>query len=183
MSLQALTKQNHREAEHTRFALHLIKGKVPDPLYYAYLYNQKHIYHALETSLVALNFPKSLWAVFRTEKIQQDLDELDLQLRLMPANDTLYPISLRYSDYITQLQHTKQYEHLLAHLYVRHLGDMFGGAFIAKKAPGSGEMYKFKNKEKLQAALRALFNDNMATEANVCFRYAIELFEQLGKAL
>ncbi len=41
---------------------------------------------------------KSLWAVLRTEKIQQDLGELDLQLKLKPANDTLYPISLRYSD-------------------------------------------------------------------------------------
>ncbi|MCL1126004.1 biliverdin-producing heme oxygenase [Shewanella surugensis] len=183
MSLQSLTKLNHRTAEHKAFAVSLIKGKVPTPLYYKYLYNQEYMYRSLENNLKSLNFPATLWDVFRAPKIQQDMDEL-IKINNLPHNiAVLYPVSHHYIAHINKLQETKQYEHLLAHLYVRHFGDMYGGAFIAKKAPGSGEMYKFTNKENLQTALRGLFNDNMAPEANICFRYAIELFEQLGKEL
>ena len=38
-----------------------------------------------------------------------------------------------------------------------------------------------KNKEELKVHLREMLNDDMGAEANVCFEYAIELFEELGK--
>ena len=30
----------------------------------------------------------------------------------------------------------------MAHVYVLHMGDLSGGQMIARKAPGSGEMYQ-----------------------------------------
>jgi heme oxygenase len=64
-------------------------------------------------------------------------------------------------------------------MYVRHFGDMYGGAMIAKKVPGSGMMYYFEEKEELKEKLRSLLNDDMADEANRCFEFAIRLFEEL----
>jgi hypothetical protein len=40
-------------------------------------------------------------------------------------------------------------------------------------------MYEFEDKENLKASLRELLIDDMAPEANICFEYAIRLFEEL----
>ena len=68
---------------------------------------------------------------------------------------------------------------LVPHMYVRHFGDMYGGAMIAKKVPGMGMMYKFEEKDLLKAKVRAILTDDMADEANICFEYAIRLFGEL----
>jgi heme oxygenase len=69
---------------------------------------------------------------------------------------------------------------LLAHIYVRHFGDMYGGQMIAKRNPGSGAMYVFENVDELKTTVRAMLHDDMAQEANRCFEFAMELFEELG---
>jgi len=69
---------------------------------------------------------------------------------------------------------------LLAHIYVRHFGDMYGGQMIANRNPGSGKMYEFNNVEELKTTVRSMLHDNMADEANRCFEFAMELFEELG---
>jgi heme oxygenase len=70
-------------------------------------------------------------------------------------------------------------EEFLAHLYVRHFGDMYGGQMIKKRNPGSGKMYDFNNVEELKTTVRAMLNDDMADEANTCFEFAMQLFEEL----
>ena len=68
---------------------------------------------------------------------------------------------------------------LLAHIYVRHFGDMAGGQMIAKRVPGSGRMYQFENADALKASIREKLTDDMADEAKVCFKFAGELFEEM----
>ena len=50
---------------------------------------------------------------------------------------------------------------------------------IAKRVPGSGMLYKFDEKDLLKSKVRAILNDDMADEANICFEYAIRLFGEL----
>ena len=69
---------------------------------------------------------------------------------------------------------------ILAHLYVRHFGDMYGGQIIKKRNPGSGTMYDFENVEELKTQIREMLTDDMADEANRCFEFAIRLFEELS---
>jgi hypothetical protein len=70
-------------------------------------------------------------------------------------------------------------DRLMAHIYVRHMGDMAGGQQIAKRVPGSGSMYQFEDADALKASIRERINDDMADEAIVCFRFAGELFEEM----
>ena len=37
----------------------------------------------------------------------------------------------------------------MAHIYVRHFGDLFGGQMMKKVVVGSGKMYDFKNRSEL----------------------------------
>ncbi len=66
-------------------------------------------------------------------------------------------------------------------MYVRHFGDMYGGQMIRKRNPGSGRMYDFDNVEELKTTVREMLHDDMAEEANRCFEFAMELFEELGE--
>ena len=69
---------------------------------------------------------------------------------------------------------------LLAHLYVRHFGDLSGGQMIAKRVPGSGKMYQFDgDPEAIKNILRAKLDDSLADEAVVCFEFAGKLFEEM----
>jgi heme oxygenase len=70
---------------------------------------------------------------------------------------------------------------ILAHIYVRHFGDMYGGQMIRKRNPGSGTMYDFDNVEELKATVRSMLNDDMAEEANRCFEFAMQLFVELDE--
>ena len=72
---------------------------------------------------------------------------------------------------------------LMAHVYVRHMGDLSGGQMIAKRVPGQGRMYKFdKGHDELKEIVRSKLNDDMADEAKLCFDFATKMFVQLGEA-
>jgi heme oxygenase len=67
----------------------------------------------------------------------------------------------------------------MAHIYVRHMGDLAGGQMIAKRVPGSGRMYQFEDADVLKTAIRERINDDMAEEAKVCFQFAADMFKDM----
>jgi heme oxygenase len=180
MSLKELTHENHRRAERSRFAHILMSGNITPELYYKYLTNQFYMYVSLEQGLRKLDWHESLNSVFRAEKMREDLQELEEQHGFVYDPALLTESTIDYLTYVNLLADQEDLNSLVSHMYVRHFGDMYGGAMIAKKVPGSGKMYEFDNKDQLKTYLRALLDDNMADEANVCFSYAIRLFEELG---
>ena len=181
MSLKELTWENHKSAERKKFASVLMSGDIDPLLYYRYLCNQYYMYIMLEENLRMAGFPPKLWDIFRAPKILEDMVELQDEYGFIFKPKAVYPLTHRYSAHVETLFRERRYDDLIAHMYVRHFGDMYGGAMIAKKVPGSGKMYQFENKEELKVHLREMLNDDMGVEANVCFEYAIELFEELGK--
>ena len=69
---------------------------------------------------------------------------------------------------------------IMAHVYVRHMGDLSGGQMIAKRVPGNGRFYKFKqDQDFLKEHIRSKINDEMADEAKICFDFATKLFQQM----
>lgn len=180
MNLKELTWENHKKAERKEFASILMSGNIDPALYYKYLSNQYYMYTILEENLRVLGFPAMLYDVFRAVYILEDMKELEDEYGFVFAPANVYPLVHRYVKRIEDITRQKDYNRLLAHMYVRHFGDMYGGAMIKKKVPGSGKMYEFEDKEQLKASLRELLNDDMSVEANACFEYAIELFEELG---
>ena len=69
---------------------------------------------------------------------------------------------------------------LMAHIYVRHMGDLSGGQMIRKRIPGEGRYYQFDcDVNEYKDKIRAKCNDDMADEAKICFDYATELFKEM----
>lgn len=178
MNLKELTWENHKKAERKEFASILMSGNISPKLYYKYLTNQFYMYVALEESLRICGFPNH--PVFRAERIRDDMQELEQEFSFVFDPVDICKVTTEYVTHIENLSLNEDLEGLIAHMYVRHFGDMYGGAMIAKRVPGSGKMYEFENKEDLKVELRAMLNDGMADEANRCFEFAIRLFEELG---
>jgi heme oxygenase len=66
---------------------------------------------------------------------------------------------------------------IMAHVYVRHMGDLFGGQMLAKLLPGSNNMFKFDNIPTLVKGIREKIDVSMADEANVAFDHNINMIK------
>lgn len=174
--LKELTWENHQRAERTEHARKLLKGMTPEE-YHRYLYNQYVQYAALETRANELGVLSGIEHIQRAEHIRADMFELEKQYSIERSVDLLCPVVFEYVEHVMALEDA---DDVLAHIYVRHFGDMYGGQMIRKRNPGSGSMYDFENVEELKTIVRTKLRDSMADEANRCFEFAMELFEELN---
>jgi heme oxygenase len=88
------------------------------------------------------------------------------------------PVVKEYMDHIMSI--SQDPDKLMAHIYVRHMGDLSGGQMIAKKVPGAGTMYQFdEDVNVLKERIREKLDDSMAEEAKIAFDFATKLFKQL----
>ena len=172
MSLKELTHTNHTKAEAHPFTKLLVTGEMPKQIYADYLYNQLPAYHKLETLCAECGLLDGLSGIQRSQAIINDLDEL-----LPECPDVqIYPNTINYINYL----HALTRQELLAHLYVRHMGDMYGGQMIKTKIPGNGSMYDFSDRKTLITKLRERLSDDLAPEANRCFQQIFLVFNDLA---
>jgi heme oxygenase len=167
MSLKELTKEKHTEAERTPFMHAVIKGKIPKEIWADYTYNKMLWYGAIETKARAEGFLDDLPDIDRAFKLYQDSKEMtggDFPKFITTAID--------YHRYILDLPPGK----VAAHLYVWHMGDLFGGQMIKKildYVPHRN--LEFKDIDGLKAAIRTKLTDELGEEANVAFDWAIKI--------
>ena len=110
-------------------------------------------------------------------KIHNDITELEAGLEdYIP---TMYPVVEQYLDHLLNIKDDPN--KLMAHIYVRHMGDLYGGQMIKTKVPGSGKMYDFENMQECVGSIRAIQNDEMAEEANKGFQYIINILDELQR--
>ena len=171
MSLKELTSDLHELAEQRPFAKMLASGALTPEQYTNYLFNQYYIYHTLE---LYLSVP-DIQDIKRADKIKEDLEWYEITHNFLQCQLT-YSTN-EYIGYIHSIGDDK--EKILAHVYVRHFGDMFGGSMIAKNIDGPNNYYKFENRGELIKKVRSLLHDGMADEARRCFMFAIRLFKDL----
>lgn len=175
-NLKELTWEHHKNAERQEFVKVMFSGKISPELYATYLFNQHAAYDILEAIAMSHGLLNSIPEIRRAPGILADFKELwkeeSSPVRCQSTND--------YVDYLKGIMNDK--DKLLAHIYVRHMGDLSGGQMIAKRVPGSGNYYKFDaDIDDLKNRVRLLLDDSMAEEAKVCFEFATKLFKELGE--
>ena len=113
--------------------------------------------------------------VMRSKSILADFRELWPQDEKPPQH------TMATKKYLTHMKTImNDPDKLMAHIYVRHMGDLSGGQMIKKKVPGTGTFYQFDGDVKeIKEAIRSKTNDSMAEEAKICFDYATELFKDM----
>jgi heme oxygenase len=175
MSLRELTKDAHTNAERQEFVKILFSGKINPKLYATFLKNQHPCYELLEVCAMPLQVLHGLPDVRRAPAILADFMELWDDEK--DGDPTILPVVDKYLKHILSIKDDPK--KLMAHIYVRHMGDLAGGQMIAAKVPGSGRMYKFENPEILKMAIREKISDDMADEAKICFEFATQMFKEM----
>ena len=175
-TLKELTWEFHKSAERSDFARKLLKGQLTDSQYAEYLYNQLYIYEALEYWAEHAGILKGIEGICRAEAIKEDFNYIG-------GNFTIKSSAVDYKEHLFKLYEYDP-DQLLAHIYVRHFGDLHGRQMIAKRVPGEGHYYKFNGQEKeLIAEVRSRLEgkeDLFVDEAITCFKFATELFKELS---
>jgi heme oxygenase len=178
MSLRDLTKEKHTDAERTEFAKILLSGNISKEQYSCYLAQMMAVYGILEHQAAKVGLFEGLHGLPRCRAILDDLDEL-----ACGVNYDILPATRAYVSYLETLdQDAEAAKKIMAHLYVRHMGDLFGGQMIAKRVPGSGKFYQFKDAENLKTVIRGKIDDSMGDEANVAFEHAIAIMKELNES-
>ncbi|KAF9898476.1 heme oxygenase (decycling) 1 [Lobosporangium transversale] len=137
VDLKEGTKTVHAEAERSKFIKYFFKGELSPAIYGRFLISLYHVYTALEKALndnkdnaniQLIYFPKEL---SRKAALEEDLEFFNGP----EWRDMLTPISPAQQAYIDAINRcsTTKPELLIAHAYVRYLGDLSGGQILAKK--------------------------------------------------
>jgi heme oxygenase len=173
-TLKEQTHEKHKEAETQPFIKEIFQKKVSKHKYAEYLYQLYLIYHAMENIAgPKLGAYEGIPGLYRSKAIFEDFQELAVP-------DKTYTIKESTLKYIQYIMDITEHNDLLAHMYVRYLGDLNGGQIFAKLIPGSGTMFQFENKEELTNNFRAKLNDNMGLEACVAFDFNIAIVKEFN---
>jgi heme oxygenase len=173
-TLKEQTYEKHKEAEAQPFIKEIFQKKVSKHKYAEYLYQLYLIYHAMENIAgPKLGAYEGIPGLYRSKAIFEDFQELAVP-------DKTYTIKESTLKYIQYIMDITEHNDLLAHMYVRYLGDLNGGQIFAKLIPGSGTMFQFENKEELTNNFRAKLNDNMGLEACVAFDFNIAIVKEFN---
>lgn len=179
-NLKELTHEQHKNAERSLFVKKLLKKEITPYQYYVYLSNQFLMYTTLEGCASQAGVLSGIENIARGIAISKDLQELEkeygfeIPVHLKTTND--------YMQYIFKI--SEEPEKLLAHVYVRHMGDLSGGQIIKRFVPGSGKHYQFdEDVNELKEKVRVKLHDGLADEAKVCFNMIKEFMEELETSL
>ena len=182
-TLKELTWEHHKEAERQEFVKILMSGKINPELYANYLFNQHQCYNMLEPLAMAEGLLDKFPMIRRAPEIKKDFDELwtySHKPEIMQSTE-------KYVRYCTEVLRDCP-EKIMAHIYVRHMGDLSGGQMIMKKTPGPNRYYKFKHKEVgdykriIKETINTYLNvyeHSVVPEANYCFESATKLFKEM----
>lgn len=175
MSLKDLTSDSHKAAENTKFMQAVFNRTMPSSVWADYTYNKMLWYGAIETKARAEGLLNDLPDIDRAYRLYQDAKEMtggNFPKFRQPSID--------YHRYILDLDSGK----VAAHLYVWHMGDLFGGQMIKKMlADVPHRNLEFKDVDGLKTAIRAKLNDSLGDEANIAFDWAIKIMRDYDRSL
>jgi heme oxygenase len=199
-ALREGTADLHREAERAGLMGELLRGRISRQGYSALLRNLHALYQALEAHLSRHAGDPALAAVWSPELAREAALASDLATlhgSLWEREIQLQPAMTRYVARLDEVaQATPRL--LLAHAYVRYLGDLSGGQIVRRVIAASlalGEdrgqaFYRFAEApERLAARLRTALDaiglvphelSQLVDEARLAFGLHIALFEQLA---
>jgi heme oxygenase len=176
--LREYTNEKHRQAEDTPFVQYMLHGSITPEDYAEYLQQMEHVYSNIEYFAELSGLTQDMPDLKRAEYMREDLKELGCT-----TTTDMLPSIARWRQRIVDLYHGDKKDQIMAHIYVRHMGDMYGGKVIAKRVPGSGKCYEFVDRPALIKVLDSKLSMDILDEALLAFDLAIDFFNELQEKI
>lgn len=200
--LRAQTRDLHALSERSGVMAQLLRAELALPGYCALLRNLQALYAALEAALTRNGQHPALVALDLAVLQRESALAADLQALAGPGWHGL-PLAPALQAYVRRLDEIAARAPLLlvAHVYVRYLGDLHGGQMLkhlvarslcaGHTADAATRFYDFGSDEQVQALRRRLRSglalisvdegqaDSLVAEARWAFAQHVALFEQL----
>lgn len=178
MSLKELTADKHTEAESTPFMKAVFNSTLPLELWADWTYQKTLFYGTIEGCAGANRLLDDLPDIRRAFYLYLDFKD-------MWDKDTTRPdyksAVVDYHNYLLSISNDAK--RIMAHLYVWHMGDMFGGQMIKKIVPGSHRNLEFADPKTLITNIRAKIDDSMAEESRTAFDWAVRMMREYDRNL
>jgi len=203
--LKQATRSAHAAAERSGLMVELLQGRINRPAYCLLLRNLHAIYEAMEAGLARHGASVASWSGLCGPALQR-CGRLEADLAVLHAGPwrsalDLAPATLAYVARLQALARNAP-ELLLAHAYVRYLGDLYGGQVLGRLVrehfglvgEAGTRFYEFGAAERVarlrldfRAGLDALVltpeqADAFVTEACSAFHRHQQLFDELAAA-
>lgn len=177
MTLKEYIKPIHDRAEHHPMAQSMINGTIPVAAYADLLANLLIAYGDIESKARRVGWIDELCGISRFSAMLEDLVELVSENDIKP---TIYNDFI--AEYCDRVWHQSK-EGTLAHVYVHHMGDMFGGQMLKGKLPGQCRRYVFENRTDLISGIRKNLQHDQANmqEAVAAFDFVIGLYDRVTR--
>jgi heme oxygenase len=156
----------------------MLHGNITVPHYALYLQQIQAVYAAIEHHADVSGLLEDFPDIRRTAYMLEDIEELGYALP-----ETLLPSVQRWCQRIEDLYNSDQRNLIMAHVYVRHMGDMYGGKVIAKRVPGSGLCYQFEDRPGLIKTFDSKLHMGLLPEALTAFDLAVDFFNELQQEI
>lgn len=173
MSLKELTADLHDQAENTAFMKAVFAKSLPKDTWINWTYQKTLIYNIIEDAAGRYGVLDDIDSIRRSKRLYDDYmgmtDNKVCHFYLEPTLD--------YYKYLTTIVNDTR--RMIAHLYVWHMGDLFGGQMIKKITPGPHTSLEFDNVVELKTLIRNKLHDDMAQEARIAFQWAIKIMDKL----
>ena len=187
-AIREATRPEHEAAESSPFMQALLFGKVPSEAYFDYIAQLAPIYEVLEKWNGELPFFDR--RLDRFERIIADLEYIGTRVVL--------DSTIQYVKHLSNLINTKDEVRILAHHYVRYLGDLSGGQAIGTLVArnlsippnflsfydfddiGDRVRYKETYRENLNTLIDPKDYDKFISEAKLAFEHTSKIFSELA---
>jgi heme oxygenase len=176
--LREYTNAKHRAVEEHPFVQMMMNGELSKEQHAMFLQQMYYVYREIEYFGELTGFFHDMRSIKRSESIKQDILELGYNVLQI---DELFPSTKAYREHIMKLYYDKRGDQILAHVYVRHMGDLYGGKLIARKVPGSGKAYQFDDRPALIKILNSKLSMDILDEALLAFDMSEAMFEDMLK--
>lgn len=132
--LRSATRTLHGEVERAGIMPVLLRGELPVDVYVAFLRNLHAIYAALEPALTGLTHDPRIAPVWRTDLFRLPALESDLNTLSPQRSWRELPVQAATQAYVARLLSAANDDpvRLVAHAYVRYLGDLSGGQMLSR---------------------------------------------------
>jgi heme oxygenase len=171
--LKDATWAKHREIEKLPLISAMFEGKFTKEMYLHYLYELKFTYKKIEDLSDEHKITEGMPDLNRYDMICKDIEELGIY-----PDRYLMPSTIEYLAHLEKLS-IENPKLLMAHVYVRHMGDLYGGKLMARVVPGNGLMYQFADRAGLIKSFNDKLSSDLADEANLGFDYFMKIFTEL----